>query len=96
MADETYEGWSNRETWAVALMINNNQGLYHATNGMARTAEDSTALADAIETMFDEMHDDVLNGTANVETRRIILSVGSLGRVDWHEVAADIREAATA
>lgn len=24
--DETYEGWTNRETWAVALHINNDQG----------------------------------------------------------------------
>lgn len=26
MCDETYNGWSNRETWAVALHINNDQG----------------------------------------------------------------------
>jgi hypothetical protein len=26
MSEDTYEGWTNRETWAVALHINNDQG----------------------------------------------------------------------
>jgi hypothetical protein len=27
MTDETYNGWSNRETWALVLHINNDQSL---------------------------------------------------------------------
>ena len=27
---EEYNGWTNRETWATALHINNDQGLYEA------------------------------------------------------------------
>jgi hypothetical protein len=26
MSDDTYNGWTNRETWAVALHVNNDQG----------------------------------------------------------------------
>jgi hypothetical protein len=36
--DETYNGWANRETWAVALHINNDQGSYTRAREMARDA----------------------------------------------------------
>ena len=29
MTDENYNGWSNRETWATALHIDNDQGFYN-------------------------------------------------------------------
>jgi hypothetical protein len=28
MADKSYNGWKNRETWNVALWLNNEQGYY--------------------------------------------------------------------
>jgi hypothetical protein len=35
---EEYNGWSNRETWATALHINNDQGLLETALDYARTA----------------------------------------------------------
>ena len=29
MNDDTYNGWANRETWAAALYLGNDQGLYN-------------------------------------------------------------------
>jgi hypothetical protein len=38
--DETYSGWANRETWAVALHINNDQGWQESVREAVRNAVD--------------------------------------------------------
>lgn len=42
-----YNGWSNRETWATALHINNDQGLYELARDYTQTAwEEHTAVGE--------------------------------------------------
>src|SRR5690625_5741857 len=36
--DETYNGYSNRETWAFMLHLDNDQGLYEMSRDWAREA----------------------------------------------------------
>ena len=35
MSDDTYNGWTNRETWAIQLHLSNNEGDYNAMREQA-------------------------------------------------------------
>lgn len=45
LTDQTYNGWTNYETWNVALWIGNDQGLYD----LAREAKDYRTFVDCLE-----------------------------------------------
>ena len=45
LTDQTYNGWTNYETWNVALWIGNDQGLYD----LAREAGNYTDFVDFLE-----------------------------------------------
>lgn len=38
MADDTFNGWTNRETWLIHLHITNDPGLYDEARDIARSA----------------------------------------------------------
>jgi hypothetical protein len=94
---EEYNGWSNRETWAANLWIDNDQSLHYtvqelAQNAIKDKADDGktcvTCLADEIESMFDDAFSDIAEMTA--EGLTMLKDIGSLYRVDWHEIAQGI------
>jgi hypothetical protein len=91
-----YNGWSNRETWATALHINNDQGLYETARDYTITAvehhpatEDGSGqseaiycLADTLENFVTELLDTDWDGVKSMR-----YDIGSLYRVDWQEIA---------
>lgn len=49
MADDTYNGWKNRETWAAALHLSNDQGLYNWATELVRDEAESISWGDVID-----------------------------------------------
>jgi hypothetical protein len=97
--DETgsYNGWSNYETWAVSLWINNTEGSYrHWTDRtrelLAETGdgdEDRTALARLAEELKDAIHEECAVPEATLAADLIN---AALGEVDWYEIARGMIE----
>lgn len=94
-----YNGWSNRETWAANLWINNEQGIYEMVLDFTETAreehkEDGGArgcLAESIEEFIAELLDmeSVLSSEPAQRNELVNMSkdIGSTWRVDWYEIA---------
>ena len=91
---EQYQGWTNRETWAAALWINNEQGIYEQVLDYTETTreehkEDGGArgcLAESIENYITELLD-MANVFENGGLLVMSQDIGSLYRVEWYEIA---------
>lgn len=87
---EEYNGWKNRETWATALHINNDEGLYRTVQDWAVSnieeqeseSEAVTVLAESIEDFVTELVESDWDGVKYMR-----YDIGSLWRVNWQEIA---------
>ena len=101
MNEKTYNGWTNYETWAVNLWLENSQGsydywceqaqeCYDRTHGDAhdRLGDATTALAGMLKDQHDEMADEL--GLLDSEKLGVFsdLITSSLSGVDWYEIAS--------
>lgn len=95
-----YNGWTNYETWCVALWIDNEQGSYSHRCDMAQEAWDGTkedgpvrldnakmVLADQLKEWIAEM-----NPLASDASLFSDLLGAALGEVDWYEIAGNFLE----
>lgn len=89
--NEEYQGWTNHETWATMLHIDNDQGLYFPLMEVAKQYE-----IDEIEAEVKAfIEDDILNYD-NVKNNHnawlMLMDIGSLYRVNWREIAEALKE----
>lgn len=92
---EQYNGWTNRETWATKLWLDNDQSFYYHAKDMASGYhDDQRGLADALEEWVAELLDmeEVLSAPPAQRKELISMSsdIGSLYRVNWWEIAESL------
>lgn len=103
MTTEEYNGWTNRETWATALHIDNDPGHYayrldlchdaiaNADNNPEYLTEKQTAqiaLEHSIKEWVESMADAFYSEPAeNTGLADMFNDIGSLWRVNWREIA---------
>jgi len=91
-----YQGWSNYETWAIALILDNDRGTYEMMQEMREEAESyakdggspalSTALvfSDMLKSFVEEIVEDDLGKVSDFSSQLIH---GAIGEVNWREIA---------
>ena len=85
----SYSGWSNYETWAVKLWMDNEEGTYYEWRERTMTAWESSdhdrdATARELEDALKLEHEEAMPEIAGVWSD---LLTAALGEVDWHEIA---------
>lgn len=91
MSENTYEGWTNRETWLVNLWLTNEEGLYRdacEAAGIMSGADLDDWLSDYVRVNFAENAHPWLGGLVGD------LLGAALNRVDWREIGEAFTEAA--
>lgn len=81
MSRETYNGWSNRETWNANLWLSNEEGLYREVNRMASNVDKSDDWD--VERFAKRLEDFCKELWPNGKTP----DDDELSGVDWEEVA---------
>jgi hypothetical protein len=93
MEAQEYNGWSNRETWATMLHIDNDQALLEIAMDYAKQELEQygeQARYELAQTLQNWIEDDLLtreNIAGNEGLWLMLSDIGSLYRVNWREVA---------
>lgn len=91
--NEDYNGYSNQETYDVALIINNERDIKEDIADVANQANDISELIGFLEEDFsdtlDEIIDDKLDCSNGMEAIINTIAHHALAKVNWREIAED-------
>lgn len=100
MMEQKFNGWTNYETWAVALWIDNEQASYNYWRDQAEhhryMASESEAMAhqgvspqeEARRTLAGQLKEEITDASPLSDaTLYADLLQSALGEVDWYEIA---------
>jgi hypothetical protein len=96
---QEYQGWSNRETWATMLHIDNDEVLLEVAMDYTRQELEGHDEGEEInpyylgETIKSWIQDDLLtleNVAGNQGLWLMLTDIGSLYRVNWKEIAESL------
>ena len=96
--EENYNGWSNRETWATKLHLDNDETLNDIAWELARkwnNANEELSVYKLSELLQDWVENDLLTFESVTGGRWLWLmltDIGSLYRVNWLEIAQTYAE----
>lgn len=103
MADTRYNGWTNYETWNVALWIGNEEGSYRywqdRTEAAYRDAVDRFPSEDrehwsmeAVNTLSEELENEHEENMPKLSGTYGDMLTAALGEVNWYEIATNYIE----
>jgi hypothetical protein len=95
--DMEYNGWSNRETWALNLWLSNDQGLYEMTRERVAEAVNNRSLdrsdawyaslaGETVKAFWEELTDPNEGLMSAENILQMVRDVGSEYRVNWDEI----------
>lgn len=82
---QKYNGWANRETWALHLHLTYDVDLYTTARQVCKSL-DFDGFKEWVKCIFDAVLDHERTITIRQELVSMVAEVGSLWRVDWEEV----------
>ena len=85
-----YNGYANRETWAVHLWLTGSDDLRQAAAYQVEGHQDARDGAVALAEWFDDLWHQELVYTE--QGRAMIHDIGSVRRVDWESIAAALAD----